>query len=84
MIVCKLHENGLRLKYVHAPRHPLNSFVSSVHADRLATVVPSLRVAWSAKSKHSSYEYRLMSMIENHNGCRVMTLNESRNMHLKE
>ena len=84
MVVCKLHDNGLRLKYVHAPRHPLNSFISSVHADRLATVVPSLRVARTAKSKHSSYEYRLLRMTGNQNGCCVMTLNESRNMHLKD
>ena len=88
MVVYKLHENGLRLKYVHAQRHALKSFISSVHADRLATVVPSLRVARSAKSKHSSYEYRILRMIlrmiGNHNGCCVMTLNESTNMHLKE
>ena len=83
MLVCDLHKNGLPLKYVHAPIHPINGFVSSVHADRLATVVPSLRVARSAKTKHSSYEYRLLKMTGDYNGTHVMSLSQRRNMRLQ-
>ena len=84
LLVCELHKSGLPLKYVHAPRHPMNDFISSTHADRLAPVVPSLRTVRSAKAKHSSYEYRLLNLTGDHSGSHVMTLSTAKNMHLQE
>ena len=83
MLVCDLQKKGLPLQHVYAPIHPINGFVSSVHADRLATVVPFLRVAKSAKPKHSSYEYRLLKMTGDYNGTHVMSLSQNRNMRLQ-
>ena len=84
LLVCELHKTGLLLKYVLAPRHPINDFISSTHADRLAPVVPSLRTVRSAKANHSSYEYRLLNLTGDRSGSHAMTLSTARNIYLQE
>ena len=82
MLVCDLHYKGLTLNYLHAPIHPIDGFLSSVHSDRLATLVVSMRVARCAKAKHSSYEFRLLKSTGDNKGSHVMSLSKNRNMKL--
>ena len=75
---CDDHNNGSYRQLLHPPRHPSLERLSVPVADRLALVVPTLRMIKNAKANYASHTYQLLKIIGNYNGLSSIRLTTQR------
>ena len=75
---CIDHNNGSSRQFLHPPRHPSLQRLSVPIEDRLALVVPTLRMIKNAKANYASHTYQLLNVIGNYTGISSIRLTTKR------